>query len=153
MILETCQLLSTAHRVLDGKEYIGKSKSGRNVKRWKLDDSRETNIYSATHVNHPSAVWCRATNNNYNWLYCHLEGLINEYHYRYGKIHKCTAIKAHLSRLPKNIPIGNMTQPTPAMPEAYIVPGDSLLSYRAYYSVGKKHLHRWKNRSAPSWIA
>ena len=29
---ETCQLLSTAHRVLDGKEYIDSS-SGRKIKR------------------------------------------------------------------------------------------------------------------------
>ena len=35
MCVEYAQLLSTAHRLLDGKEFVGKSKTGRNVKRWK----------------------------------------------------------------------------------------------------------------------
>ena len=34
MCVEYAQLLSTAHRLLDGKEFVGKSKTGRNVKRW-----------------------------------------------------------------------------------------------------------------------
>ena len=33
MILETAQLLSTSHRLLDGDRYIGESKSGRKAKR------------------------------------------------------------------------------------------------------------------------
>ena len=36
MILETAQLLSTAHRVIDGEEYVGQSQSGRKAKRWRL---------------------------------------------------------------------------------------------------------------------
>ena len=36
MCVEYAQLLSTAHRVLDGTEYIGKTKTGRKAKRWKL---------------------------------------------------------------------------------------------------------------------
>ena len=35
MIVEYAQLLSTAHRVLDGKQYIDSS-SGRRIKRWRL---------------------------------------------------------------------------------------------------------------------
>ena len=31
MCVEYAQLLSTAHRLLDGKEFVGKSKTGRNV--------------------------------------------------------------------------------------------------------------------------
>ena len=41
MIVESGQMLSTAHRLLDGKEYIEKSRTGRNIKRWKLNDDRE----------------------------------------------------------------------------------------------------------------
>ena len=41
MILESAQLLSTAHRLLDGRVTAGKSKLGRNVKRYILDDGRE----------------------------------------------------------------------------------------------------------------
>jgi len=152
MILETCQLLSTAHRLLDGQEYIGQSKTGRKVKRWKLDDDRETNIYSATHINHPSAVWCRRSNNNYTWLYEHLRGLLNEYNYRYGKSHKCSFLLSYLKIPPYNIPVGYFTPVTPAMDAKYIISADSITNYRNYYKQGKTHLHTWTKRGVPDWM-
>ena len=39
MIIEYAQLMSTAHRILDGKQYIENNK-GRMIKRWKLNDNR-----------------------------------------------------------------------------------------------------------------
>jgi hypothetical protein len=70
MILESAQLLSTAHRVLDGVVVQGKSVSGlRNVKRWRLDNEFDSVYYSASHINHPSAVWVRASPYHYNWLH------------------------------------------------------------------------------------
>ena len=152
MVLESCQLLSTSHRLLDGEQYIDKTKTGRNVKRWRLPDEREQVLYSATHINHPSAVWCRETNNNYNWLYCHFVGLMHEYTYRYGKIHKCEDMVVALMRPPLNIPVGYLTQVTPAMPDEYKMPGDSVESYRNYYRAGKKHLHKYTKRPAPFWL-
>jgi len=47
MILECSQLLCTAHRVLDGKEVIEKTASGRNIKRWKLEDERDVKLYKS----------------------------------------------------------------------------------------------------------
>ena len=152
MVLETAQLLSTAHRIIDGEEYTGKTATGRNVKRWRLPDDREQHLYSATHINHPSAVWVRATNNNYNWLYCHFCGLLSEYTYRYTKVHKCEPMKEWLMRPPYGIPVGYLKQVTPAMPEEYKVPHDSVASYRNYYRQGKQHLHKWTKREAPEWI-
>lgn len=96
MILEYAQLLCTAHRVLDGKEvveqkYVKGSLPARyrNVKRWKLTDERNDLLYSATHINHPSAVWARQNVENYKWLQSLLVALCKEYTYRYGKVHKC----------------------------------------------------------------
>ena len=152
MVLEAAQLLSTAHRVIDGTEYVDKTKTGRRVKRWKLNDDRDSVLYSATHVSHPSAVWARATNNNYNWLFCHFVALLHEYTYRYGKIHKCEDMVVALMQPPHNIPVGYLTQVTPAMPDEYKVPGNSVESYRNYYREGKKHLHKWTKREAPEWI-
>ena len=37
MIIEYAQLMSTAHRMLDGKHYIDDS-SGRRIQRWRLQD-------------------------------------------------------------------------------------------------------------------
>lgn len=152
MILETAQLLSTAHRIIDGTEYIGKTATGRNVKRWRLPDDREQHLYSATHVNHPSAVWCRVSNNNYNWLACHFGALLTEYTYRYGKHHKCEAMIPWLQNPPHNIPVGWLTPVTPAMPDEYKVPHDSVASYRNYYRGAKQRMHKWTKREVPEWI-
>jgi len=61
MILEYAQLLSTAHRVLDGVITEGVSPTGRKRKSYVLSDARENILYSATHINHPSAIWVRKT--------------------------------------------------------------------------------------------
>ena len=152
MVLETAQLLSTAHRILDGEQYIDKTKTGRNVKRWRLPDDRETVLYSATHLNHPSAVWCRQNLHNYNWLYDHFVALLHEYTYRYGKVHKCTPMTLHLRFAPLHIGLGDLTPVTPAMPDEYKVPNDSVASYRNYYRVAKARMHKWTKRDAPEWI-
>ena len=34
MIIEYAQLMSTAHRVLDGESYYGKTANGRKIQRW-----------------------------------------------------------------------------------------------------------------------
>jgi hypothetical protein len=66
MILESAQLLSTAHRVLDGVAVIGGKLGGRKKTEWVLDDARQDVLYKATHMNHPSAIWARKSVENYN---------------------------------------------------------------------------------------
>ena len=153
MILETCQLLSTAHRVLDGVETIGVSPSGRKQKRWVLPDSRDQVLYSATHINHPSAVWVRQSARNYLWLFDLYVNLMDEYTYRYGKVHKCAALLRSLAVSPNNISYTKeFTEPTPAMPDKYKVPGNSVQSYHNYYNGEKQRMFSWKKRDIPDWI-
>jgi len=158
MILEYAQLLSTAHRVLDGVLATRLSKSGRKQQHYILSDERDQVLYSATHVNHPSAVWCRVNTENYKWLHSLLVALCAEYTYRYGKIHKCqeTGLVDALETPPTNISKGNFTQPTPAMPDGAKVENDSIQSYRNYYVMNKGHLWSWKgkinSRTEPNWI-
>jgi len=153
MILESAQLLSTAHRLLDGRQVMGKSKTGRNAKRWILDDAREPVIYQATHINHPSAVWCRESVENYIWLADHLHALLQEYTYRYGKKHK---VEGDLSYMllspPKNLSEWDMTLMPSAMADEYKISTDPIVNYRNYYKVGKARMHSWKNRQPPEWI-
>jgi hypothetical protein len=154
MILESAQLLSTAHRILDGTETAGLSLSGRKKKVWKLEDDRNEKLYSATHINHPSAVWCRQNRENYYWLWCLLKALCTEYTYRYGKVHKCesTGLVETLKFFPNNLPQGEFTQPTPAMPDQYKVPSDSVKSYHNYYNGEKQRMFKWKLRDKPAFI-
>jgi hypothetical protein len=159
MILEYAQLLSTAHRVLDGVLTDGLSQSGRKRKLYVLNDSRDTILYYATHVNHPSAVWCRQSDSNYMWLAELLEECCKEYFYRYGKIHKVESsglMQSLKNIFPKNIPNKPFTEPTPAMPDECKVPGNSLVSYHNYYNINKQHLWSWKakinSRPVPKWL-
>jgi hypothetical protein len=158
MILEYAQLLSTAHRILDGRQSVGLSKTGRKQVRYILPDERESILYSATHINHPSAIWCRNNRTNYLWLYWLLVAVCKEYSYRYGKVHKCqsSGLVEALHQIPNNISDGEFTEPTPAMPDECRVPGDSLQSYRNYYAMNKQHLWSWSgkinSRKIPSWL-
>lgn len=155
MILEYCQLLSTAHRVIDGVQTTATSKSGRSKKVFQLPDSRDSVLYSATHVNHPSAVWVRQSSQNYLWLTSLLRELCTEYTARYGKVHKCESsglVDVLRTNVPRGISSAGFTEPTPAMPDDFKVEGDSVMSYRNYYNGSKTRMFSWKNRNTPEWV-
>ena len=134
MILETCQLLCSAH-------YFFKTEY--------------QPPYKLTHKNHPSSLWTRESLDNYDWL-CELGlELCKEYTYRYRKIHKC---EKYIYELKENKPciksIG-FTKPKLAMPDMY-KSDDAIDSYRQYYFFEKMSLHSWKGkyegREKPLWI-
>lgn len=152
MIIEYAQLLSTAHRVLDGVERIALSKSGRKQKVWTLNDQRES-VYKASHINHPSAKWTRHSQANYIWLFNLWVNLLDEYTHRYGKNHSCERLIPYLFVTPRNIPIADFTPPWRAMPDDVKIGDDSLLSYRNYYIVHKRKMARWTNREMPDWFS
>ncbi len=166
MIIEYAQLMSTAHRVLDGTEYTDLTANGRRIKRWRMDDPfMESTLYKASHINHPSAIWCRENKQNYLYLHRLWHHLLQEYTYRYGRKHECEKLGAALYLRPENIKDGEFFAPTPAMPpELKIIaenpmPGrkyDSLKSYHNYYIKDKIRFASWKgkvnSRSIPDWF-
>lgn len=122
MILESAQLLSTAHHVLDGNNATNKHL-----------------LYKPTHVNHPSAVWVRESIENYSWLYFHFIALCEEYTARYGKVH-ATQVKLEriLANAPINIPRVPATPVRLAISDVtHHVPNDPIKSYRNYYVAEK----------------
>lgn len=152
MIIEYAQLMSTAHRVLDGQSYMDKTANNRNIKRWRLEDAnRETRLMKASHINHPSGVWCRANQKNYMWLFEMWSYLLEEYTFRYGKQHACSRLKDILNSPPNNIPSGEFYPPTPAMPDECKIANDSLASYHKYYVERKSHFAKWTKRDIPTW--
>ena len=153
MILESAQLLSTAHRILDGRQVVGQSKSGRAAKRWILDDARDPILYQATHINHPSAVWTRKSLENYDWLVEHFFALMDEYTHRYRKQHACHGELSYmLQSPPKNLEAYDWTEMPSAMADEYKVSDDPLTNYKNYYKLGKAGMHKWTNRQPPEWI-
>jgi hypothetical protein len=153
MIIEYAQLMSTAHRMLDGEEYIDRTKLGRRIKRWKLSDPKlEEIVYKASHVNHPSAKWTRINQSNYLWLYNMWYALCDEYTYRYGKTHATFDKLAYiLNKVPKNIPVGKITPVPQAMPD-YCKMDLPIDGYRKYYRLEKQRFAKWTNRQIPEWF-
>jgi hypothetical protein len=152
MILEYAQLLSTAHRLLDGTEYEGRTVRGtRKAMRWLLNDERETGLYMASHMKHPSGIWCRETSENYNWLYSLWRDLMREYTFRYGKHHVAEKLIPYLDNMPTNIKSGKITPMPQCMPDQYKVPGNSIQAYHNYYIGDKQRFAVWTNRPIPQW--
>ena len=156
MVIEYAQLMSTAHRVLDGEMYLDKTANNRSIKRWRLLDERETRLMKPTMMNHPSAIWLRQSDKNYLWLYQMWCELLKEFTYRYGKIHATARLIPDLAKVPEKCPTGSFTGPTPAMPDDCKVSGNSLQSYHNYYVMKKSHLWSWKgkinSRKQPQWF-
>ena len=154
MIIEYAQLLSTCHRVLDGKEYYDKTANGRRIKRWKMDDPRmESSLYKASHVNHPSNIWARSSVQNYQFLLQLWQQLCLEYTYRYGKVHLTfQKLKDVVTEVPQNIPNKGFTQPTQAMPDD-CKSDCSLEAYHKYYRVHKSGFAKWTNREVPQFMS
>ena len=155
MPIEYAQLMSTAHRILDGDMYWDRTANNRRIKRWRLNDAREDILYKASHINHPSAVWVRENRLHYQWLYRLFKKLGHEYTHRYGKVHSTNLLLNQLlEEAPNNIPVIDWKDPQPAMkhyPDC-IVPGDSLQSYKNYYIVAKAYFAKWSKRDTPQWF-
>mgnify|MGYP003328015886 CR=1 FL=1 len=139
MILESAQMLSTAHRVLDGD-----------------DRANETGLYKMAHKNHPSTIWVRSSGMNYMWLYEHMRALMDEYTYRYGKHHATERLNGPLFDPPNNISWKrhkgtSFSDPPQCMPE--VCKGeDTVLAYQNYYIIEKSGFARWTKREIPAWF-
>jgi hypothetical protein len=139
MILESAQILSTTHRIIDGNE------SG------VLPDYRNEEFYRITHKNHPSVIWARKSVSNHNWLVDHFDGLLQEYTHRYKKKHKTGRLLYDLQSPPSGLTDWDWTTPPCCMPDEYKI-SSYVDNYREYYRKAKRHLHKWTNRDPPDWI-
>lgn len=156
MCCEYAQILSTAHRVIDGKLWQGISPKGRKISQFVMNDPQINNLlYKATHINHPSNVWVRKSAENYAWTLQLWWHLCDEYFYRYNKSHAswlklANALVFDPSGINRE---AEFTEPPPAM-KAYphcIVEGDSVQSYQNFYWEDKRPFAKWTRRRKPKW--
>lgn len=133
MILEYSQLLSTAHRVLDGED-------------------APSILYKQTHINHPCAKWARESTSNYEWLFNLLHQLHREYRFRYDREHKSARLLNALFNFPTQLPFGDITPQPLAMPDHCKITGNPVASYRNYYIQEKAYFATWKKREMPFWF-
>lgn len=128
MILETAQLLSTAHHVTG---------------------SGSDSLYKPTHKNHPCALWVRESRQNYLWALELGQHLLEEYGKRYGRVHKTGGVMKLLEAVPE-LPSWGLTPFAQAMPEAYRKE-DAVEAYRTYYIAEKAPICKWKIQT-PWWF-
>jgi hypothetical protein len=136
MILESAQMLSTAHRELDGNN---------------VPDI----LYKSTHKNHPSTIWARSSKQHYNWLFRLFRMLSAEYSIRYSehnfKVHKTwDKLGKILETAPKNIKDNGWVEPPQCMPDHCKRP-NTIDAYRNYYMTEKASISRWKYSNQPTW--
>jgi len=157
MIVESAQMLSTAHRVLDGNMQILPSKSGkRMVKKWVLDNDLENILYKSAYENHICNVWVRESIENYSWLFYHFAFMVDEYERRYDRKHLTwTKLGNILDTSPQNIPICDFTQVGYALSgrTECIVDGDPVETYRNFYRSKKNDFElKWEYTQKPKWF-
>jgi hypothetical protein len=109
IILEISQMLSTAHRLLNGR----------------------TDVYKAAYVNHPCTVWVRNNIENYIWTLDHLKELHRMFYTDRGKNHASIALLPAFENLPDNIPDGKLSKHPQCMPEQFHNT-DTTLAYQKY---------------------
>lgn len=129
MVLETAQLLSTAH------EHYGTWQEG---------------MYKPTHKNHPCSIWVRESRDNYIWTLNLGLWLLYEYEKRYKKIHKTSQVMELLRTPPKKLHYSRLTRFAQAMPEEY-QREDAVEAYRTYYMLDKAPICTWKTK-IPWWF-
>ena len=142
MILESAQMLSTAHRELDG-------------------DNVPDILYKSTHKNHPSTIWVRSSKQHYDWLFRLFRMLSAEYSIRYGlitdtndtfKVHKTwSKLGKILEVTPKNIKDNGWVDPPQCMPDS-CKDKDAVKAYRNYYIQEKKSFAKWNYTMKPKWM-
>ena len=136
MLIEYAQMLSTAHRVLDGDEVISES------------------LYKVAHKNHPCTIWTRTNRSNYLWLFSLWKNLAIEYSMRYPpKFHASwVKLNGYLQFSPRNIPEGKLSEQPQCMPDYCKDEEDVVEAYRNYYINEKSDFATWKFYGAPNWF-
>lgn len=134
MLIESCQLLATAHH-----------HHGSPV------------TYKPTHVNHPSNVWTRQSRLHYNYVATLALYLGREFYKRYGKRHKShDMLLAELMDAPVALydSPATWTDPPLAMPDEYKC-ADTVEAYRRFYASKRDRMPMvyWRGaQPAPLWL-
>jgi hypothetical protein len=167
MLLETCQLLYTAHWVLyypelrECKSVVALSKAQKQLEvpeyMWSapLCETSGEAGYRPCHISHPCQKWTRVCSGNYLWLSKLGLELAREFRFRFNKEHSC---EKHINWLHENIPLTIRIFPrrgfAVAMDDKYKISSDPIECYRHFYKTSKKErgLIKYTGRQVPHWL-
>jgi hypothetical protein len=167
MLLETCQLLYTAHWILyypelrECKSVVALSKAQKQLEvpeyMWSAPLCQSTGEagYRPCHIWHPCSSWTRVCSGNYLWLSALGLELAREFRFRFKKEHSC---EKHINWLHENIPLNIRMFPrrgfAVAMDNKYKISDDPIVCYRHFYNTSKKErgLIKYTGRQIPHWL-
>jgi hypothetical protein len=124
MILESAQLLSTAHHA---------------------HGSAAADMYRPTHQQHPCALWTRASYDHYVWLHTLFAHLLISFERKTGRSHASSRLYLPLRTPPAGIAALGFAEPPECMPDQYKV-GSVVHSYHAYLNA---KFAEWESRARP----
>lgn len=173
MIIESCQMLSTAIRIKEGvpKRLYHNDK----LKTWYVLPSDtivngkvlDHQLMAATHPNHPCTKWVRNNVHNFIWVYdlaYHLNGIrVNRLHCAEHNswLRVSNAIANHLTSPLVTLDLSQLSYPALAMPIHHIAYKNPIQSYRNYYTAklkewlnepAKVKYTYYTNRPTPDWL-
>jgi hypothetical protein len=166
MILETCQMLYTAHWTTAYPELLGHRAPVKLAAAHKvlappapmgtapLRKSAPEPGFRPVHVHHPCTIWVRASIGNYMWAVALALAIAEEYEYRWpGRTHSCKAHAEWLKANPPPLPDGQRTPFALAMPDEYKRP-DPVASYINFYQGSKRDrgLTTYTRRAPPAFL-
>lgn len=141
MILESCQMLSTAIWY-SGFQHL-------KPKEFAVSHS----FCKPCYINHPCTQWVRQNKENFMWLYNHGKALCEEKLFRYfnNPPHKRQSDYDRFLHYLDFIPSGDLEPFAQEMPEQYKCV-DTVKAYRDYYIGKKKHILYYTRRQVPHWL-
>lgn len=167
MPLESAQMLSTVHRIMNGNSkmvdtYQTVLREEKKFKKTKLVNvlpyesyNEQTkhlicSLYQTAHPSHPVTKWTMRSKENYDFHFKVFEELLFEYERRYKKIHSSSLLLNTLKTAPAGLLSASLTPFALAMPEKYQT-SDPVLSYRSYYNGEKGKIAKWNYSKIPDW--
>jgi len=130
MLLETCQMLSTAYQ-----RHMGEHEE----------------LYKPAYPKHPMTIWTGDSKANFEWAFDHAVEISNQYTKRFNNSHKSHRILQVLADEYVGIPDIGFTTPPQCMPDEYKC-DNYITAYRHYYWNEKKYFAKWdRGVPKPSW--
>ena len=123
------------------------------------------NKHSKSHANHPCTLWIKESWGNFMYVYELMEALTNEHIYRFNPKNVHLSYKKMIqffesvsndwieNELKSKFKNDDLMEFAIAISNTEIViESDPVQSYRNYYNVNKRHLHKWTKRETPYFI-
>ena len=130
MLLETCQMLSTAYQ-----RHMGEHEE----------------LYKPAYPKHPMTIWVGDSKANFDWAFDHAVEISNQYTKRFNNSHKSHRILQVLADEYVGIPDIGFTTPPQCMPDEYKC-DNYIEAYRKYYWNEKRYFAKWvRGVSPPDW--